>query len=59
MVLRLLENNFQHFLLAKGGLRIFFDEYSVGSYAEGRKEVFIPAPEIVSLLDERFVRLLR
>lgn len=35
-------SNFEKFLLEKGGMRIFFDPYSVACYAEGRYEVFLP-----------------
>ncbi len=51
-------HNFERFLLVKGGLRVFFDPYSVGSYAEGRKEVFVPLSALGGLLKESIVRLL-
>jgi uncharacterized protein DUF3298 len=51
--------NFEHFLVTGDGLRIIFDAYQVGSYAEGRREVFIPAHAISKFLREPFVTLLR
>jgi Protein of unknown function (DUF3298) len=53
------DRNFEKFLLVKSGLRLFFDPYSVGSYAEGRREVFIPVTALASFLNEQFVRLLQ
>jgi hypothetical protein len=50
--------NFEKFLLVKGGLRVFFDPYSVGSYAEGRREVFMPLSVLGGLLKESIARLL-
>jgi hypothetical protein len=35
-------DNFRPFLLANEGILVFFDAYKVGSYAEGRYEVFVP-----------------
>ncbi|HVA17021.1 MAG TPA: RsiV family protein, partial [Candidatus Dormibacteraeota bacterium] len=34
--------NFERFLFVNEGITIFFDPYAVGSYAEGRYEVFVP-----------------
>jgi hypothetical protein len=51
--------NFERFLVTKNGLRIIFDAYQVGSYAEGRREVFIPANAISNFLQEPFATLLR
>lgn len=50
--------NFKNFLLVKGGLRIFFDPYRVSSYAEGRREVFVPLSEIQDVLLESIVKRL-
>jgi Protein of unknown function (DUF3298) len=50
--------NFESFLLVKGGLRIFFDPYRVSSYAEGRREVFVPLSEVREVLLESIVKLL-
>lgn len=50
--------NFEKFLLVKGGLRIFFDPYWVSSYAEGRREVFIPLSELGDVLKEPIAKLL-
>jgi hypothetical protein len=54
-----LHRNFEKFLLVEGGLRVFFDPYQAGSYAEGRREVFVPTCAIASVLNERFTQLLR
>jgi hypothetical protein len=51
--------NFERFLVTKDGLRIIFDAYQVRSYAEGRREVFIPANAISKFLQEPFATLLR
>jgi len=52
-------SNFQKFLLVKGGVRFFFDPYSVGSYAEGRHEVLVPISVIGSLVRQPFQELLK
>jgi hypothetical protein len=52
-------NNFEKFLLVKGGVRFHFDAYSVGPYVEGKREVFIPVATLAALLREQFVRLLQ
>jgi len=51
-------SNFEKFLLTKGGLRVFFDPYSVASYAEGRREVFMPLSALEGLLREPIAKLL-
>ena len=50
--------NFENFLLVKRGLRIVFDAYHVGSYAEGRREVLIPISAMKGILKQSFARLL-
>lgn len=50
--------NFEKFLLVKGGLRIFFDPYWVSSYAEGRREVFMPLSELRDVLKDPIGKLL-
>ena len=51
--------NFECFSLRKNGIVIHFRPYSVGSHAEGNYEVFIPAYEIKSVLQEEIVDILR
>jgi hypothetical protein len=50
--------NYEQFVLEKGGMRIFFDPYQVGSYAEGRYEVFIPTSVLAPALKESIAALL-
>jgi hypothetical protein len=50
--------NYEKFVLVRGGIRVFFDPYQVGSYAEGRYEVFIPSNVLAPVLDESMVPLL-
>jgi hypothetical protein len=52
-------SNFEKFLLVKSGFRLFFDPYSVGPYAEGRREVFIPVTTLASCLHAQIARLLQ
>ncbi len=47
--------NYKNLVLAKGGVRLFFDEYQVGSYAAGRYEVFIPTHVLEPVLNEPMV----
>ncbi len=47
--------NFERFVFANGGIRVSFDAYSVGSYAEGRYEVFVPIDVIRPVLNESIV----
>lgn len=51
-------NNFKKFLLVKGGIRIVFDPYEVGSYAEGRHEVLVPLASVSDLLVDAIAKLL-
>jgi Protein of unknown function (DUF3298) len=50
--------NFECFSLMKNGMVIHFDPYSVGSHAEGKYEVFIPAYELKSIVQEETIDLL-
>lgn len=50
--------NYDRFVLEKGGMRIFFDPYVVGSYAEGRYEVLIPTGVLAPALKESIAALL-
>ena len=43
-------DNFSKFLLMPQGLQIIFDAYQVGSYADGRREVFIPVAVLADLV---------
>lgn len=45
-------SNYERFVLSKHGMRIFFDAYQVGSYAEGRYDVFVPAHVLKPVLNE-------
>lgn len=51
-------SNYERFVLVKGGVLVFFDPYQVGSYAEGRYEVFIPRHVLAPALDESMAVLL-
>jgi len=50
--------NYEQFVLAKGGIRVFFDPYQVGSYSEGRYEVFVPGFVLAAALDGSMKALL-
>jgi hypothetical protein len=50
--------NFENFSIRKNGLVIHFDPYQVGSYAEGKYEVFIPSYELKSTVRENVANLL-
>jgi hypothetical protein len=50
--------NFERLSFTKHGIVIHFDPYQVGSYAEGRFEVFIPSYEIRPLLNNDVASLL-
>jgi hypothetical protein len=52
-------SNYGHLVLVKGGIKVIFDEYQVGSYAEGKYEVFIPILVIEPILRESIKALLR
>lgn len=52
-------SNYGQLVFVKGGIKVFFDEYQVGSYAEGRYEVFIPIPVIEPILRNSIKALLR
>jgi hypothetical protein len=43
--------NFEHFVMERGGMRILFDPYQVGCYAEGRYEVLARLDVLASKLD--------
>lgn len=45
-----MDENFQKFLLERGGIRFFFDPYSVVCYAEGRYDVFVPVRVLSSVM---------
>jgi len=47
--------NFKAFLFVQGGLKIIFDPYQVGSYAEGEYEVFIPAQDMKDILTDEML----
>jgi hypothetical protein len=51
-------NHFEGFVLTPDGLRIFFDPYKVGSYAEGRYEVLVPYSVIAPTLRDDIKSLL-
>jgi hypothetical protein len=42
--------NFERIAFRKGGVVIHFDPYQVGSYAEGKYEVFIPSSVLEPLM---------
>jgi Protein of unknown function (DUF3298) len=46
------ERNYERLSLRKNGIVVHFDPYHVGSFAEGKHEVFIPAHEVKSILKE-------
>ena len=48
--------NYRSFVLMNEGITVFFDPYQVGSYAEGRHEVFIPFQYLQPLLTEKLQR---
>ncbi len=50
--------NYERFSLAKGGMTIHFDPYSVACYAEGKYEVFMPAYILKPIMNEEVVKLL-
>jgi hypothetical protein len=50
--------NYECFSLAKGGMTIHFDSYSVACYAEGKYEVFIPAYILKPIFNEEVAKLL-
>jgi len=52
-------HNFEKFLMEAGGMRIFFDAYSVACYAEGRYEVFVPVSALTGLMKESVLHLLQ
>jgi hypothetical protein len=51
-------SNYARFVLVEGGIRVFFDPYQVGSYAEGRYEVFVLALVLAPALKPTVVGLL-
>jgi len=53
-----LEKNFERFVLVNEGITIFFDPYQVGSYAEGRYEVFVPFQNLKPFLSDQIERAL-
>jgi hypothetical protein len=52
------EENFEHFVLMNEGITVFFDPYKVGSYAEGRYDVFVPFQELRPFLSDELERAL-
>jgi hypothetical protein len=50
--------NYERFVFVKGGMRVFFDPYQVGSYAEGRYDVFVPIPMFAQALRDSVAALL-
>ncbi len=51
-------SNFNKFSLERGGMRIYFDPYSVACYAEGRYDVFVPLSVLSSVMKESVMRFL-
>lgn len=49
--------NYERFSVAKGGMTIHFDPYSVACYAEGKYEVFIPSYILKPMLNEEIASL--
>jgi hypothetical protein len=45
--------NFEKFVFVNEGVMIFFDPYTVGSYAEGRYEVFVPFRVLDPFISDR------
>jgi hypothetical protein len=52
------EEHFKKLLLERGGVRFFFDPYSMACYAEGRYDVFVPARVLSSMMHGSISRLL-
>jgi uncharacterized protein DUF3298 len=52
------EQNFEKFLLKRGGVRFIFDPYSVACYAEGTYDVFVPVRVLAPVMHESVSRLL-
>jgi hypothetical protein len=50
--------NFEHLSFRKHGIVVHFDPYQVGSYAEGKYEVFIPAHKLESVLRKEILALM-
>jgi hypothetical protein len=50
--------NYEHFVFVRNGIRVFFDAYQVGSYAEGRYDVFVPVSALSSVMEESIAKLL-
>jgi Protein of unknown function (DUF3298) len=50
--------NYERWSLRKTGVVMHFDPYRVGSYAEGKYEVFIPAYELRAVVQEQIAALL-
>jgi hypothetical protein len=50
--------NFESFVLVNEGITVFFDPYRVGSYAEGRYEVFVPFDVLKPMLDDEFAKII-
>ena len=46
--------NLSKFVLVNEGIIVFFDPYQVGSYAEGRYEVFVPFEFLEAFLTDKF-----
>ncbi len=50
--------NFERFVLVAGGIQVYFDPYQVGSYGEGRYEVFLPKCDMELILRDSIAALL-
>ena len=46
------EKNFKRMSLRKNGIAVHFDPYQVGSYAEGKYEVFVPLHALRAVMNE-------
>lgn len=51
--------NYERISIRKNGFVIHFDPYCVGSYAEGKYEVFVPAHELRYVLQDSFPQLIK
>jgi hypothetical protein len=51
--------NYERISIRKNGFAIHFDPYCVGSYAEGKYEVFVPAHELRYVLQDTFAQLIK
>ena len=51
-------SNFDKFSLEHGGIRLYFDPYSVACYAEGRYEVLVPISVLGSVMKDSLLGIL-